>query len=333
MAVKLLIRDGNPYWWLSPDIWVVPGNDPNGAPAAPVAGQNAYLWAHVANTGSSDANGVRIDFFWANPALQVLRSTATLIGSAYGDIPAGGNQDVLCLVPWIPVIVNGGHECVVAVANHSGDPLPVPPPDDFGPPTYDQVAQRNLSVLIAAPQMMPMMLSMGAPQREDKTARIKVEIGGTVDREILQRLDGYSEAEPFVYFVSDNAREKAEHIALFLEWGAHEAWPNSTGRYISVPNHNGVGTSFLPAQVKLLDESDSPFLYYGGHLGDPAALMRHKMWLGSTDAVDCADLDPYIKRDALTWPPVTPGCAGCSWTRATSEEDSPTLWAPVPPAS
>jgi hypothetical protein len=189
MAVKLLIRDGNPYWWLSPDIWVVPGNDPNGAPAAPIAGQNAYLWAHVANTGSSDANGVRIDFFWANPALQVLRSTATLIGSAYGDIPAGGSQDVLCLVPWIPVIVNGGHECVVAVANHSGDPLPVPPPDDFGPPTYDQVAQRNLSVLTAAPQMMPMMLSMGAPQREDKTARIKIEIGGEVDREILRRLD------------------------------------------------------------------------------------------------------------------------------------------------
>jgi hypothetical protein len=188
MAVKLVIRDGNPNWWLSPDIWLVPGNDPSGAPGAPIAGQNAYLWAHVANTGSSDANGVRIDFFWANPALQVLRSTATLLGSAYADVPAGGSQDVLCLVPWIPVIVNGGHECVVAVANHSADPLPAPPPDDFAPPAYDQVAQKNLSVLTAAPLMMPMMLTLGAPRREDKTARIKIEIGGTVDREIFRHL-------------------------------------------------------------------------------------------------------------------------------------------------
>lgn len=190
MSVKLLIRDGNPSWWLSPDIWAVPGDDPNGAPGAPIAGEKAYLWAHVANTGSSDANGVRVDFFWANPALQVLRSTATMIGSAFGDIPAGGSQDVLCLVPWIPVIVNDGHECVVAVANHSSDPLPSPPPDDFSPATYDQVAQRNLSVVtVSAQMMMPMMLTMGAPRRKDKTARIKIEIGGKVDPEIFRRLN------------------------------------------------------------------------------------------------------------------------------------------------
>lgn len=194
MAVKLLIRDGNP-WWMSPDIWLVPGADPSGPPGAPIAGVNAYLWAHVANTGSTDANGVRVDFFWANPALQVLRSTATMIGSAFGDIPAGGSQDVLCLVPWVPVIVNGGHECVVAVANHSGDPLPNPAPDDFSPPTYDQVAQRNLNVVTAVPQMMPMMLSLGAPRRRDKTARIRIEIGGKVDPEVFRRL-GVKELHP-----------------------------------------------------------------------------------------------------------------------------------------
>ena len=32
MAVQLEIRDGQPYWYLSPDIWAVPGSDPNGAP-------------------------------------------------------------------------------------------------------------------------------------------------------------------------------------------------------------------------------------------------------------------------------------------------------------
>ncbi len=76
MSVQLLIRDGSPDWYLSPDIWVVPGNDPNGPPGSPIAGQTAYLWAHVVNTGNSDASGVRLDFFWVNPALQVLRSSS-----------------------------------------------------------------------------------------------------------------------------------------------------------------------------------------------------------------------------------------------------------------
>lgn len=43
MAVQLQIRDGDP-WWMSPDIWVVPGNDPNGAPGQPIVGQDNYLW-------------------------------------------------------------------------------------------------------------------------------------------------------------------------------------------------------------------------------------------------------------------------------------------------
>ena len=38
MAVELLIRDGSPDWWESPDIWVVPGTDPGGAPGTPVVG-------------------------------------------------------------------------------------------------------------------------------------------------------------------------------------------------------------------------------------------------------------------------------------------------------
>jgi hypothetical protein len=74
MSVQLVIRDGNPYWYLSPDIWVVPGNDPSGPPGSPIAGQTAYLGARVANTGSTGANGVRVDFYGANPALQVAMS-------------------------------------------------------------------------------------------------------------------------------------------------------------------------------------------------------------------------------------------------------------------
>ena len=188
MSVQLLIRDGNPYWYLSPDIWVVPGSDPSGPPGNPIAGQTAYLWAHVSNTGDIAANSVRMDFYWANPTLQVTRSNATFVGSAYADVPAGGAQDVLCLVPWTPVIVNGGHECLVSVANHAGDPLPNPVPDAFDPPTYPQVAQKNLTVLVASMRAAMLTLTVSGLERVDKSVIVTTEVGGELDAITLARL-------------------------------------------------------------------------------------------------------------------------------------------------
>lgn len=188
MSVQLLIRDGIPDWYLSPDIWVVPGSDPTASPGSPAAGETAYLWAHVANLGSSDANGVRLDFYWANPALQVTRSNATFVGSAYADLPAGGAQDALCLVPWTPVMVNGGHECLVAVANHGSDPLPNPLPDAFDPPTYRQVAQKNLTVLVAGGQAMSLILTVSGLLRADKRVTLTADVGGELDARTLAGL-------------------------------------------------------------------------------------------------------------------------------------------------
>ncbi len=188
MTIQLLIRDGSPYWYLSPDIWVVPGDDPNGSPDSPIAGQPAYLWAHVANTGDASANQVRIDFYWANPALQVLRSNSMLIGSAFADVPAGSSQDVLCLVPWLPVTVNDGHECLVAVANHSADPFPNPLPDAFDPPAYPQVAQKNLTVLAASSNMSSHAITIGGWRRADKIISVTAELGGELDAVSLKRL-------------------------------------------------------------------------------------------------------------------------------------------------
>jgi hypothetical protein len=188
MSAQLVIRDGNPYWYLSPDIWVVPGSDPNGPPGSPIAGLPAYLWAHVANTGDTDAFGVRVDFYWANPALQVLRSNANAVGSAFADVPAGGGQDALCLVAWNPVIVNGGHECLVAVAVHPADPLPDPPPDAFDPPAFRQVAQKNLTVLAASMHASMHALTVGGWRRADKTVVVTAETGGALDEISLARL-------------------------------------------------------------------------------------------------------------------------------------------------
>lgn len=147
MAVQLEIRDGDP-WWLSPDIWTVPG-DPEGTPASPIAGSPCFLWARVRNNGETGVTNATVRFYWANPAGGFDRMTATPIGTSFVSLPPGAVATVLCLTPWIPVIVNNGHECVVAEAFHDAfDPLPSGPA--FNVPTDRHVAQRNLTVMQAA---------------------------------------------------------------------------------------------------------------------------------------------------------------------------------------
>lgn len=188
MSAHLVIQDGSP-WWLSPAIWVVPGNDPNGAPGSPIAGLNAYLWARVSNQGDVAANATRIDFYWANPSAQMVVGVATFIGSAYADLAPGATQDVLCLVPWQPVIVNGGHECVLAVAHGAGDlnPIPDPLPSGyaFDPPVHDQIAQLNLTVLPASMLGVPLAVFVNAVGRAGKRVTVSVEFGGEADRQVL----------------------------------------------------------------------------------------------------------------------------------------------------
>lgn len=191
MPAHLLINDGNP-WWLSPDIWVVPGNDPNGSPGAPIAGVSNFLWARVANTGNVGVSGARVDFYWANPAAAVVVGVATLIGSAYVDLAPGATQDALCLVPWRPVIVNGGHECVLAVVHGAGDTKPIPDPlpnaYPFDPPAHDQIAQLNLSVLQASTLGMPLTMFVHGLARQNKRVSVSFELGGGIDEAVLHNL-------------------------------------------------------------------------------------------------------------------------------------------------
>jgi hypothetical protein len=191
VAVELLIKDGSPDWWESPDIWVVPGTDPGGAPGMPVVGQSAYLWATVRNEGDVDASQVQVDFWIADPSLQIRKSTASHIGTAFADIPAGGSQDVLCLVPWHVTLVNGGHECAVVEASSPADPLSPPPidPDVLDAPDYRQIAQRNLSVLIVAGTIRDeLLVTVCAGARADKAAVIEVAEGDALSAELLGSL-------------------------------------------------------------------------------------------------------------------------------------------------
>lgn len=113
MPAVLEIDDGAAAWWESPDIWVVPGSDPLGPPGVPSAGRPAYVWARVRNRGTTSVLSARVDFWWANPSAGVTRTLATQFGSAFVDVATGATEEVLCLSPWVPTFVNGGHECLV----------------------------------------------------------------------------------------------------------------------------------------------------------------------------------------------------------------------------
>lgn len=152
MSVELEIQDGSP-WYLSPNIWTVPGSDPEGPSGMPIVGEPCYMWARVRNNGSTAVSNAQVRFYWANPSVGFDRNTANIIGSSNVSLAAGEQRDVLCLTPWMPTFVNDGHECVLAEAFHTtADPLPASPV--FNVPTDRHVAQRNLQVVMAAKSMM-----------------------------------------------------------------------------------------------------------------------------------------------------------------------------------
>ncbi len=185
MAVELEIRDGNP-WYLSPDIWTVPGNDPEGSPGLPVVGQTCYLWARVLNKGTSSVNNAIVRFYWANPAVGFDRNTASLIGTANVNLGSGESANVLCLTPWIPEYLNNGHECVLAEAFHGAlDPLPAVP--DFSVVSDRHVAQRNLSVVQAVRGFFMLPIVLHNTLRTEQKFQIKAEQGRLRELKPFQR--------------------------------------------------------------------------------------------------------------------------------------------------
>jgi len=188
MAVSLMICDGNP-WYLSPCIWTVPGSNPLGAPGLPIVGQDCFLWAHVSNTGSDPVSNATVNFYWGNPAVGLDRTTATKVGTAFVTLNGNDAQDVLCLTPWIPTFVNGGHECVVAEVFAGSDPLP--PGPNFNVPTDRHVAQRNLSVIIAPMAMFHFAFEVHNTTRLAQTFTVSATVGDPKQLEPLKgRLGG-----------------------------------------------------------------------------------------------------------------------------------------------
>jgi hypothetical protein len=144
MPVELTIHDGEP-WYLSPDVWTIPGNDPDAPPGKPIAGRRARLKALVRNDGNEDVEDALVRFYWANPSLGVTRETANPLGTARVTLEAHGQAEVLCPTSWSVQYLNEGHLCVLAEAFHPQlDQLPED--TNFSVPTDRHVAQRNLIV-------------------------------------------------------------------------------------------------------------------------------------------------------------------------------------------
>jgi hypothetical protein len=129
-------------FWISPDIWVE-SSDPNGNA---VAGEPNFVHARVLNLGKAPALPTRLDFYWGNPALGLGAGQMNLIGTEWVMVDAHAVETVRCQTPWIPVVENGGHECVIV---NCSSPILDPIVQPFQPTLDRHVGQRNLAVLQA----------------------------------------------------------------------------------------------------------------------------------------------------------------------------------------
>lgn len=145
MTVTLTLHQnmGSNPSWMNPNVWA---GDVSGNPVTPTVGKACYIWASVANTGDEDAN-VTVQFYWLNTSLTLNYGNANVVGIGAGFVSAGGSQNIVCNTPWIPVYVNGGHECLVAVCGALVDPPPPTQSNNIVDASDAQTAMHNLTVV------------------------------------------------------------------------------------------------------------------------------------------------------------------------------------------
>ena len=162
-------RPINVPFWESPDIWTAPG-DPATSPDLPsshggtvVVGQPNTVYAHVWNLGFAPLAGVLVEFYWFDPSLGIDGAHAHLIGTARCELAgrgmAGSHRLVKCTSPWVPILANGGHECLVARVSGMGDPVGGNP---WSPWLNRHVGQRNISVVPSGTSIVHLVKSLDA---------------------------------------------------------------------------------------------------------------------------------------------------------------------------
>ena len=139
------IPDGEVFW-ASPGIWVETP-DPSGNP---IAGRPTFVHAQIVNLGKAPAYPVCVDFYWGDPSPSFGPGNMNHIGTEWVEVDTHGVADVRCSVPWTPIRVNDGHECLMVNSaspihdwNKSVARYPFQPKHDR------RVGQRNVTVLPA----------------------------------------------------------------------------------------------------------------------------------------------------------------------------------------
>lgn len=138
----------------SPFIGVV-SPDPSGVP---LAGSPNTVFATVFNFGAATSAPTQVSFYWCDPSVGLGAADANLIGSTMVEVPPGQGARVDCPVPWVPLYVNGGHECLfVTASNPVFDPMTAP----FKPWADRHVGQRNITVMPAFETKLIMWIPAG----------------------------------------------------------------------------------------------------------------------------------------------------------------------------
>jgi len=238
MTVELWIRDGNP-WYLSPDIWVVPGSNPTGEPGPAVVNTPNFIWARVTNRGDTGVTNATVKYYWGNPGTLITRGNAIWIGTSYVSLAPNESKDVLCMTPWIPMWINNGHECLIVEAFCAENPLPPHSEDStFGVPANRQIAQLNLTVILANPGHEPILFpfSAGLPARTHVrdwrliVRQAPLEAVKGLEKQ-LGKLKGIKEVDERIQFAirpyspeTPLGEEGREEIALEIEKGRQEGF-------------------------------------------------------------------------------------------------------------
>ena len=142
----------NTVFWESPDVWTEGSLGVN----QPVPGEENTVFARITNRGLEQANGAFVRFWWADPSIAISAASVNPITSAdsgnvgfAGVVPSGSSVVVKCPSPWVPIVENEGHECLLAEVT-----VPHRPdlPDGSLDPVLDRhVGQKNEQLVIAKP--------------------------------------------------------------------------------------------------------------------------------------------------------------------------------------
>ncbi len=157
------------YFWESPDIRVYSGDVTDPASATPVLhpmpGHPHSVFVHVWNLGRLPALGTSVRVWWANPSFSFDASSPEpphYIGGTRVNLGDRTSADChqLVRIPglWTPVVENGGHECLLAVATHVMDPAS----GAFAASTDRHVGQRNVTLAAPSLDLAPLLMRLGA---------------------------------------------------------------------------------------------------------------------------------------------------------------------------